>query len=365
MRIRYSHCALAMAPIVTALLLVGCDAKSGSSPIVDQGTPTRISGGGATFVDPIMQKWSAEYKNLRGTEIDYSKSGSSDGIKQMTEKSLDFGCSDAPMKKDQVDKAKEKGGDVVHVPLIMGAVAVVYNLPNVADLKLSGPVIADIYLGKIEKWNAEPIKALNPGVDLPDLKIIPVYRQEGSGTTNIFTEYLNKVSPEFADKIPASTSPTWPKIGLAQKGSDGVAAHVKANAGCIGYVEVSYAKMNDIRTALVQNSKGAFMAPEAAAVTAAGEWAITQKQTKAPYSLHELTYSLTNADAQAAYPICGISYGLIYKKQSGDKGKKLVEFLRWATADGQKFATDLHYAPLPAELGKKVADRLNQIEFAE
>jgi len=247
----------------------------------------------------------------------------------------------------------------------MGAVAVVYNLPNVPTLKLSGPVIADIYLGKIDKWNAEPIKALNAGVELPDLKIIPVYRQEGSGTTNIFTEYLNKVSPDFADKIPASTSPTWPKIGLAQRGSDGIAAHVKQNVGCIGYVEVSYAKMNDIRTAQVQNAKGTFVAPEGAAVTAAGEWALTQKQTKAPYSLHELTYSLTNAEAEKAYPICGISYGLLYKKQSGAKAKRLVEFLKWATSDGQTFATELHYAPLPAELGKKVAERLKQIEFTD
>jgi phosphate transport system substrate-binding protein len=367
MRIRNLLPAAIVLPFAATLLLVGCNDKGGTggSSNGPGGTAVRISGGGATFVDPIMQKWSAEYKTAKGVEIDYSKSGSSDGIKQMTEKSLDFGCSDAPMKKDQVETAKGKGGEVVHVPLIMGAVAVIYNLPTVPTLKLSGPVVADIYLGKLTKWNAEPIKALNPGVELPDVKIIPVYRQEGSGTTNIFTEYLNKVSPEFADKIPASTSPTWPQIGLAQKGSDGVAAHVKQNAGCIGYVEVSYAKMNDIRTAQVQNSKGTFMAPEAAAVTAAGEWAISQKQTKAPYSLHELTYSLTNADADAAYPVCGISYGLVYKKQSGEKGKKLVEFLKWATSDGQKFATELHYAPLPAELSKKVAERLNQIEFVD
>ncbi|HKA06134.1 MAG TPA: phosphate ABC transporter substrate-binding protein PstS [Gemmataceae bacterium] len=367
MRLRNLLPAVAIVPLLAVFLLVGCNDKGGSGGPSSgpAGTAVRISGGGATFVDPIMQKWSAEYKTAKGTEIDYSKSGSSDGIKQMTEKSLDFGCSDAPMKKDQVEKAMEKGGQVVHVPLIMGAVAVVYNLPNVQNLMLSGPVIADIYLGKITKWNADPIKALNPGVELPDMKIIPVYRQEGSGTTNIFTEYLNKVSPEFADKIPASTSPTWPQIGLAQKGSDGVAAHVKQNERCIGYVEVSYAKMNAIHTALVQNSKGKFIAPDAAAVTAAGEWAINQKQTKAPYSLHELTYSLTNAEADTAYPISGISYGLLYKKQSGEKGKKLVEFFKWATSDGQKFATELHYAPLPADLSKKVADRLSQIEFAD
>lgn len=367
MRRRHLYCVLALLPLAAIVPLVGCgDGKSKDTAGPDAaGNPTRLSGGGATFIDPIMQTWSAEYKTAHQTEIDYTKSGSSDGIKQMTDKALDFGCSDAPMKKDQVEKAKEKGGEVVHIPLIMGAVALVYNLPEAPGLRLNGPVIADIYMGKIDKWNAEPIKALNPNTNLPDMKITPVYRSDGSGTTNIFTEYLNKVSQEFADKIPASTTPTWPNIGLGQKGSDGIASHVKKNAGCIGYVEVSYARMNDIATAVVQNSKGAFVAPDAASVTAAGEWAMTQKQTKAPYSLHELAYSLTNADSEKAYPICGISYGLLYKKQPTGKGKKLVAFLNWATSDGQKFAVEKHYAPLPAELSKKVAERLKQIEFAD
>ena len=355
----------ALVPVALTVLLVGC--KDDKKPDGGDGdkTTVRVSGGGATFIDPIMGKWRQEYQAYYGTQIDYSKSGSSDGIKQMTDKALDFGCSDAPMKKDQHEKAKVAGGEVVHIPMIMGAVAIVYNLPNVPALKLSGPVLADIYLGKIDKWNADPIEALNVDVALPDMKITPVYRSDGSGTTNIFTEYLNKVSPDFADKIPASTNPTWPQIGLGQKGSDGIASHVKGNVGCIGYVEVSYAKMNDIRTALMQNSKGKFMAPDAAAVTAAGEWAMTQKQTKAPYSLHDLTYSLTNADVEAAYPICGISYGLLYHKQPTRKGKALVEFLKWATSEGQKFAVDKHYAPLPAELSKKVAETLGTIEFAD
>lgn len=355
-----------VAALFAAVLVIGCkdSPRTGpNGPGGAGGNPVRLNGGGATFIDPIMQKWKQEYAAAHGTQIDYSKSGSSDGIKQMTDKALDFGCSDAPMKKDQLEKARATGGEVVHAPLIMGAVAIVYNLPNVAELKLSGPVLADIYLGTITRWNADPIKALNPGVSLPDLPITPVYRSDGSGTTNIFTEYLNKVSPEFADKIPASTNPTWPKIGLGQKGSDGIANHVKQNAGCIGYVEVSYAKMNDIRTALAQNSKGKFVGPEAAAVTAAGEWAMTQKQTKAPYSLSDLTYSLTNADVEAAYPICGISYGLLYKKQPGEKGKALVAFLKWATSEGQKFAVERHYAPLPAELSKKVAEKLGTIEL--
>jgi phosphate transport system substrate-binding protein len=346
---------LALVPLAAALLTTGCGERKSE----------RLSGGGATFVDPIMQKWSAEYKAATGIEIDYSKSGSSDGIKKMTEKELDFGCSDAPMKKEQVEAARAKGGEVVHVPVIAGGVAVIYNLPGLADLKLSGPVIAEIYLGKIKKWNDEAIAKLNPGAQLPELAIVPVYRAEGSGTSNIFTEFLSKTHPEFSQKVGASTSPKWPEIGTGQKGSDGVASHVKGNAGCIGYAEVSYAKSNGIAVAAVQNAKGQFTRPEADAVTAAAEWALAQQQTKEPYSLHELTYSLTNADSEKAYPICGFSYAVLYKKEPTKKGKALVEFLKWATTEGQKFAVELHYAPLPAELGKRVAERLGQVEFAD
>jgi phosphate transport system substrate-binding protein len=343
----------ALVPLVA--LLAGCGERKSE----------RLSGGGATFVDPILQKWSAEYKATTGVEIDYSKSGSSDGIRKMTERELDFGCSDAPMRKEQVEAARAKGGEVVHVPVIAGGVAVIYNLPDVADLKLSGPVIAGIYLGKITRWNDAAITKLNPGVQLPDTGIVPVYRAEGSGTSNIFTEFLSKTHPEFAQNIGASTSPKWPEIGTGQKGSDGVANHVKGNVGCIGYAEVSYAKSNGIAVAGVQNAKGQFTRPEADAVTAAAEWALTQQQTKEPYSLHELTYTLTNADSEKAYPICGFSYAVLYKKEPTKKGKALVEFLKWATTEGQKFAGELHYAPLPAELGKRVAERLNQVEFAD
>jgi phosphate transport system substrate-binding protein len=348
-----------LSPLAAICLLVGCVGCSGGSDA------KRISGGGATFVDPIMQKWSSEYEKATGVQVDYTKSGSSDGIKQMTEKNLDFGCSDAPMKKDQVELAAAKGGAVVHIPLIMGGVAVIYNLPDAPGLKLTGPVIADIYRGKIKRWNDSRITALNTEVKLPDTPVVPVYRSEGSGTSAIFSEYLSKVSPEFAKEIGAGTTPKWPDIGTGQKGSDGVANHVKENVGAIGYVEVSYAKKNSIPVSQVQNKKGAFTLPEADAVTAAGEWALSQPQTKEPYSLHELTYSLTDADAEKAYPICGISYGLLYKKQPTKKGKALIGFLKWATTEGQKFAVELHYAPLPAELGKKVAERLGQIEFAD
>jgi phosphate transport system substrate-binding protein len=344
-------------PYACVILLAGCSGCSENK--------VRLSGGGATFVDPIMQKWSSEYNKQSGVEIDYTKSGSGDGIKQMTDRTLDFGGSDAPMKKDQLDAAVQKGGDVVHIPLIMGGVAIVYNVPDLPALKLTGPVIADIYRGKITKWNDSRIAELNMGTNLPDLLIVPVYRSDSSGTSNIFSEYLSKVSADFSKEIGASTTPKWPKLGTGQKGSDGVANHVKDNVGAIGYVEVSYAKKNNIAVAQVRNKKGTFALPEADAVTAAGEWGLSQQQTSEPYSLHELTYSLTDADSEKAYPITGISYGLLYKKQPVKKGKALVAFLKWATSEGQKFAVELHYAPLPAELQKKVAERLEKIEFAD
>src|SRR4051812_44586092 len=206
--------------LIPVLLSVGCNDKKPDGGPGGVRDAVRLKGGGSSFIDPIMGKWRQEYQAYHGTEIDYTKSGSADGIKNLIDRAHDFGCSDAPMKKDQLEKAKAAGGDVVHVPMIMGAVAVAYNVPNVPELKLSGPILADIYLGKLTTWNDPAITALNPGVALPDLKITPVYRSDGSGTTNIFTEYLNKVSPEFANNIPASTNPTWPKIGLGQKGSD-------------------------------------------------------------------------------------------------------------------------------------------------
>jgi phosphate transport system substrate-binding protein len=325
----------------------------------------RVNAGGATFVDPIMQRWSGEYKRLRDVEIDYVKSGSGQGVQQMTARTIDFGCTDAPMKKGQLDEAKAKGGEVVHVPLVMGAVAVVYNLPEVqSPLKLTGPVIADIYLGKVAKWDDPAIAGLNPGVALPDRDITPVYRAEASGTSNIFTEYLSKTSPEFKARVGATTDPKWPEgRGTGQKGNDGVAGHVKNNPGTIGYVESLYAKRNGLPTALVRNRAGEFLAPETDAVTAAAAEAMREKPAEEPYSLHELTYSLTDAAGAKSYPVCGISYAVLYTRQPKDKGPVIVEFLKWATTDGQQFAKELEYAPLPDDLRKKVQERLGQVTF--
>ena len=326
----------------------------------------RINGGGATFVDPIMQKWSAVYKEQKGIEIDYKKSGSGNGIQQMIAKTLDFGCSDAPMNKEQLDTAMKEGGEVIHIPLTMGAVVLVYNLPESGESQLvfTGKVLADIYRGVVKKWNDPAIAEINKGVNLPDREIVPVYRSEGSGTTKIYTEYLSKSNTDFAKEIGPATEPKWPKIGTGQNGNDGIAGFVKNNPYTIGYVELFYAHKNEIRFAKVRNRKGTDISPDAeGVVSAAAAAALATPQEKEPYSLHELTFSLTDTNSDAAYPICGISYAILYKKLPAAKGKPLVEFLKWATSEGQQFAKGLDYAPLPDELIKKIQARLDQVQY--
>ncbi len=321
----------------------------------------KLVGGGATFVDPIMQKWATEYKAVAAVDVDYTAKGSGFGIGQMTDKNFAFGCSDAPMSKKELEAAKA-GGDVIHIPVTIGAVAIVYHVPGVPQLKLSGDAVARIYLRTITKWNDPAIVDLNPGVSLPDLAIVPVSRAEDSGTTSIFTEYLSKVSPEFQSKIGISKKPTWPPGGTGQQGNGGIANHVKENAGSIGYVELSYARKNGLAFASIRNKKGNFVAPEAAAVTAAAEAAATDKPTAEPYTLHELTFSLTDTAGEKAYPIVGVSYAILFAKPPADKGGKLaVAFLKWVVTDGQKYAAEMDYAPLPEDLRKKCLDRLGKI----
>lgn len=328
----------------------------------NSGAGGRITAGGATFVDPILQVWAAEYNKTSQVEVDYTAQGSGFGIKQVTDKNFAFGCSDAPMNKKETDAANAAGGEVLHVPVTIGAVAVVFNVPGVTELKLTGDVLAGIYRRTITNWNDVAIAAANPGVALPDLAIVPVSRAEDSGTTSIFTEYLSKVNADFKKEIGTSKKPTWPKGGIGQQGSGGIASHVKANPGCIGYVELNFAKTNGLTFASLKNRKGNFVAPEASAVTAAAEAAASEKPTTEPYTLHELTFSLTDTNGDQAYPIVGVSYAILFTKPPADKGGKLVAaFLKWVVTDGQKFAEGKDYAPLPAELQKKCASRLEKI----
>ncbi|MFO0851746.1 MAG: phosphate ABC transporter substrate-binding protein PstS [Gemmataceae bacterium] len=341
-----------LTPILPLLAVVGCS-----------GGPARIDAGGSSFVDPIVQKWAAVFRTFDGVEIDYVKKGSGYGIAQMTARTLDFGCTDAPMTADETARAQTENGDVLHVPITMGAVAVIYHLPELGDapLRLSGPVLADIFARTVTRWDDPSIAALNPGAALPDKEITPVFRAESSGTTNIFTEYLSKVSPGFKKQIGVSKKPKWPSGGIGQEGSDGVTGHVQKNPYCIGYTEVLFAKKNHVRTALVQNRAGRFTPPEAAHVTAAATAAVGQPPAGPPYSLHELTYSLTDAPGDSAYPIAGLSYAVLYVKQPKAKGAAIAGFLKWAVTDGQRYAADLEYAPLPADLQAKAAKRLDAV----
>jgi phosphate ABC transporter phosphate-binding protein len=340
-------------------LTLGCGgAGSQSAP--------RIHGGGATFVDPIMQKWSGTYNRQKGVEIDYVAKGSGYGIEQMTDRNIDFGCSDAPMKKEQLAKAKEKGGDVIHVPVVVGAVAVVYSVPDVtAPLRLTGEVLADIYRKdeSVRKWNASRIQLLNPNLTLPDKDIVVVARAESSGTTNIFSEYLTKSNDKFKTEIGTGTKPKWPQGVVLQEQNDGVAGFVKGNPGAIGYVELTFAKKNGLPVAMLKNKSDEFVGPDGDGASAAALEAIKTKPTTEPYSLHELTYSLTDLPGKTTYPISGMSYAILFAKQPKDKGPAIVAFLKWAVTEGQGLAKSLDYSPLPEEIQKKAQERLDKVTF--
>ena len=332
--------------------VVGC---GGGSP--------RINAGGASFPEPIIQKWVGEYRPAEPVDISYIKSGSGKGIKDLTAGLVDFGCTDAPMDREELAAAEAASGPVLHVPVIMGAVAIVYNVPGVADLKLSGPVLADIYTGKIDKWNDARIKELNPGANLPGDKIIPVQRAESSGTTNIFSDYLSKVSSAFAKDVGASKQMNALKDVSGQKGNDGIAAFVKGNPGAIGYVEMAYAETGGLSSAALENKAGKFVKPSASAVSAAADAAMKEEKPGEPYTLHDLTYSLTNAGGDASYPIVGMSYAILFETMPADKGPGVVAFLKWAVTDGQQFAEEMHYAPLPEALQTRAIEKLDGVTF--
>lgn len=338
-------------------------AGGGGGDLVD------LRGRGATFVQPIMKIWTEKYPEVRTgkARIDYVGTGSGNGVSTMTNKEVDFGCSDAPMNAKQLEAAKAKGGDVVHVPLVMGAVVPMYNVPGVTKpLAFTGPVLAEIFTGKITAWNDAKLKELNPGVELPDLKIQPVYRDDPSGTTFIFTDYLCKVSGDFKKEIgKPSNEPTWPKgVGTRQPKSDGVAGHILRTAGAIGYIELTYALDTKAQYGSVRNKAGKDLQASLDSITAAAAATLGVKQTEEPYSLNELTFSLTDAGGEASYPIAGMSYALIYKKLPAVKGKTTADFLRWATSkDGQRMARQRNFAPLPEDLQKKIAAALDGIAF--
>jgi phosphate transport system substrate-binding protein len=317
---------------------------------------TQLNGAGATFPAVIYSKWFDVYKNMTGIQMNYQAIGSGGGIKQIIEGTVDFGASDGPMTDQQLNQAKSKQGtDILHIPMVMGAVVVSYNLPGVGKgLNLDGETLAKIYLGKIRMWNDPLIKGLNPKLNLPNKAILVAHRSDGSGTTFIFTDYLNKVSQEWGKRIGKGTSVNWP-AGLGGKGNDGVAGLVKQMAGSIGYVELAYAIKNNIPYANMKNKSGNFIEATFSSVSAAAE----ETSKNMP---DDLRVSITDAQGKDSYPISGFTWLLVYKNMKNEtKAKALVNFLKWAMGKGQSFATGLYYAPLSKGVIKLCDNKINMI----
>jgi phosphate ABC transporter phosphate-binding protein len=359
--------------------LAGCNEKKpptdpGDNKPVIQVEAADVNGQGATFVEPIMKFWTEEFRTRTAdkVKINYTGTGSGAGITQMSKKLVAFGCSDAPMNAKQLAEAKATTGDFVHVPLVIGAVVPAYNLPGVEQpLAFTGPVLANIFTGKITMWNDPKLVALNPALKDKAVKIQPVTRADSSGTSFIFSDYLAKVSPEFKKEVGAATLPRWPKgSGSSQEKSSGVAGYIGRTEGAIGYIELTYAldSSEKLKYGSVLNKAGKQVLADLESITAAAAASLNKKQDAEPYSLHDLTYNLTDADEEKSYPIAGMSFAVIYKKLDGDqasgaKGKAVVAFLKWATSpEGQELAKKRNYAPLPADLQKKIADKLATVE---
>ena len=315
--------------------------------------PVLINGAGATFPYPIYSKWFDLYsKSNPEVRFNYQSIGSGGGIKQVTSGTVDFGATDGPMTPEQLSEAP---GRLVHIPMVLGADVIAYNLDGVKKgLKLTPDVIADIFLGKITSWSDERIAAANPGVKLPNEDIIVVHRSDGSGTTYIFVDYLSSVSPEWKAKVGKGTSVNWP-VGLGGKGNEGVAGVLKQTPGSIGYVELSYAERNGLTYADIQNKAGTFIEPtlESTSKAAAG--------VKMP---EDFRVSLVNPDNPEAYPIASFTWLLIYKDMpDAVKGKAIVDFIKWAIHDGQQYTKDLLYAPLPDDVVVLIEKKLEHVKY--
>jgi phosphate transport system substrate-binding protein len=310
-----------------------------------------INGAGATFPYPIYSKWFDEYAKVDpSVRFNYQSIGSGGGQKQILAQTVDFGASDGPMSDENLAKAP---GKLLHIPTVAGAVVLSYNLPGNPALKLDGDSIAGIYLGEIKKWNDPKLAALNAGVNLPDQEIVVVHRSDGSGTTFIFTDYLSKLSPEWKSKVGNNTSVNWP-AGIGGKGNEGVAGLVKQTPGAIGYVELIYAIQNKMGYADVKNAEGALVKPSLQSITAA------MSTAQIP---DDFRFSITNAPGRDAYPICGATWLLVYEQQKDPaKGKKVIEFLKWALTKGEGMANQLDYAPLPDALRERVLKRVDEIK---
>ena len=333
-------------------LLVACAKPEG--PSSGAGT-IAINGAGATFPYPIYSKWFSDYNKLHpNVRINYQSIGSGGGIKQLLSQTVFFGASDSPMTDAQMQAAP---GPVLHFPTVLGAVVPAYNLPNVTgELKFTGPLLADVYLGKVKKWNDPAIARANPGMTLPNLDVTIVHRSDGSGTNFIFCDFLSKVSPEFKQKVGAGTSVNWP-VGVGAKGNEGVTGMVRQTPGAIGYVELIYALQNDIPFASVQNPAGEYVRASHESVTAAAA-------SVAAIMPADFRVSITNASGKSAYPISSLTWILLYQSPTDKaRGRVMVDFMKWALTEGQKSASALGYAPLPKDIVDREMEALGKTQL--
>jgi phosphate transport system substrate-binding protein len=358
-----------LAPALLAALALGCGQSASPTPAAEPAAPSDqvkappkpaapetidLQGAGATFPYPLYSKWVAEYqKTDPRVHINYQSIGSGGGVRQITEKTVDFGASDAPMNAEELQKTP----GILHIPTTLGAVVIGYNLPGVTGLKLSPAVVAGIFLGEIKTWNDKKIASLNADLKLPKDAISIAYRSDGSGTTAVFTDYLAKVSPTWKEKVGAGKSVKFP-AGLGAKGNEGVAGQLKTTPGSIGYVELAYAKQTGISYAALENHAGKFVEPSVQAVSAAAA-------SVAASMPDDLRVSIVDAPGEAAYPISAFTYILLYADQAdAKKGKVLAQFLWWAIHEGQALGPALNYSALPAEVVAKVEAKLRSLRNA-
>ncbi len=316
---------------------------------------TRLNAGGSTCIYPMMSKWASEYERSGRVRINYRPVGSEGGIREMIARTLDFGCTGGPMNDEQLNEAKEVGGEVIHVPLAMGAVVPAYSLDEVrGPLTFSGPVLADIYLGKVKKWDDKALRELNPGVSLPAKDIMVIHRADGSGATHVWTDYLAKVSPEWKQRVGVGTSVNWP-CGNGVEGGHGPAGRLKAFPGALCYIELTYALQDDVRFGAVRNRDGVPVRASLKSIAAAAGNALKDVP-------EDLRYSITDAPGQDSYPICGTVWAVLYVRQPPDKAEAVRDYLRWCTHDGQQFCEGLEYARLPEGLVRRVEQKLDTVQ---
>ncbi|MGE3520740.1 MAG: phosphate ABC transporter substrate-binding protein PstS [Vicinamibacterales bacterium] len=332
----------------------GQPAGEGSAESASTGGAQQINGAGATFPYPIYSKWFDEYhKRNPQVQINYQSIGSGGGIRQVVNETVFFGATDGPMTDEQLAAAP---GRLLHFPTVLGADVPVYNLPGVSQrLKFTGPILADIFLGTITKWNDPAITAVNPGVALPAMDITVVHRSDGSGTTYIWVDYLSKVSPAWKEKVGMATSVNWP-VGVGGKGNEGVAGLVRQTPGSIGYIELIYALQNTIPYGLVQNANGEFVEATTASVTAAAAAAAADMPD-------DFRVSITNASGPGAYPISSFTWLLLYEDpKNKEQARTMLDFMKWALSDGQALASQLGYAPLPEAVVRAELSALERVK---